>query len=78
MMDSRTECLAKARKLLRTFASAPDPHRRAHEIFHELARIRGLAQVERAEIVTLGDWLAEKPSSSQLKARCEAAMARFK
>lgn len=78
MIGSRTECVANARKLLRTFASAPDQHRRAHEIVHELARIQGLAPTERAEITALGTWLAEKPSSGQLKARCEALLARFK
>ena len=78
MIGSRTECVANARKLLRTFASAPDPHRRAHEIVHELARIQGLAQAERAEINAFGVWLAENPPIGQLKVRCEAALTRFK
>lgn len=78
MLGSRTECVANARRLLRTFASAPDQHRRAHEIVHELARIRGLAPAERAQVDALGAWLAEKPSTGQLKARCEAVVVRFK
>ena len=78
MIGSRMECVAKARKLVRTFSSAPDSHRRAHEILHELARIQGLGPAERSEIAAFGAWLAEKPSSGQLKARCEAVLARFK
>lgn len=75
---TRSEGVASARRLLRTFASAPDARRRAHEIFQALARIDGLTQAERAAVAELGAWLAQKPSSTQLKPRCETLLAAFR
>ena len=75
MLGSRSEGVATARKLCRTFSSAPDARRRAQEIFHVLARINGLTSAERARVAELGAWLQDKPSTTELKPRCEATVA---
>lgn len=77
MTSSRTEGLANARKLLRTFASAPDMRRRAQDFHQALARISDLTTAERTDVAALADWLREHPAMGQMKSRCEALLARF-
>ncbi len=77
MTTSRTEGVANARKLLRTFASAPDARRRAQEFHQALARISNLTTAERTDVAALAEWLREHPSVGQLKTRCEGLLARF-
>ncbi len=72
---TRDECLSTARKLLRTFGSAPDARRRAQEIFQALSRCSALSIAERGEVQTFGQWLAGKPSTGELKPRCESLLA---
>ncbi len=74
---TRAESLAAARKLLRTFASAPDARRRAQAFFQTLSRCRALSPAEQGQVDALGQWLADKPSTAQLKARCEEVLTRL-
>ncbi len=75
---TRAESLTTARKLLRTFESAPDARRRAQEFFQALSRCPALSPAEQIQIVALGQWLADKPSTAELKARCDEVMARLR
>ncbi len=76
-MGSRSEHIANARKLTRTFASAPDQRRRALDIVQELARVPGLSSGERTALLNIQTWISERPPPGQLKARCEALIAGF-
>jgi hypothetical protein len=71
MLISRGEVLAAARKLLRTFASAPEPRRQAQSIYSELAHGDGWTPGEREAIDALGAWLHGLPQLGELKLRCE-------
>ena len=77
MTTSRTQGVANARKLLRTFASAPDARRRAQEFHQALARISELTTAERADVAALADWLRQHPVVGQLKPGCEVLLARL-
>jgi len=74
---TRDEALLAVRKLLRTFASAPDPRRRAQEIAQALSRCPAFTSAERGQILAFNQWLADKPSTSQLKPRCEDLLGRL-
>jgi hypothetical protein len=78
MTVSRGEALAAARKLLRTFGSAPEPRQRARAIHSELGHAEGLTPSERGEIEALGAWLLERPPISELKPRCERLLAKLR
>jgi len=76
MSFTRGEALAAARKLLRTFASAPEPRRQARAIHSELAHAAGWSAAEKAQIDALGAWLQTHPSVSELRSRCEGVLAK--
>lgn len=67
---SRDGALAASRRLLRTFASAPDPRRQARMIYSELAGAEGWTKAEQKEVDALGAWLLGLPSIGDLKPRC--------
>jgi hypothetical protein len=75
MLISRGEVLAAAKKLLRTFDSAPEPRRQARSIHSELAHGDGWSLSERAAIDALGLWLQEQPPISELRPRCKRVLA---
>jgi hypothetical protein len=75
MSVSGAAALAAARRLLRTFASAPDPRRQARLIYSELASAEGWTTAQRAEIDALGAWLLGTPSIRDLKLRCAQVLA---
>ena len=77
MTISRREALAAARKLLRTFASAPEPHRQARLIYSQLSHAEGLTAMERDQIEAFGAWLQERPRISELKPTCERLLAKL-
>ena len=77
MTVSRREALAAARKLLRTFASAPEPHRQARSIYSQLSHAEGLTTAEREQVETFGAWLQERPRISELKPTCERLLAKL-
>ncbi len=77
MTVSRGEALAAAKKLLRTFDSAPEPTRQARSIYSELSHAEGLSAQERSEVEALGAWLLERPRLSELKPRCAQLLAKL-
>jgi hypothetical protein len=76
--SGRNEALAAARKLVRGFAGAPDPRKHAHRIFSELSHAEGWTAQEQALVAELGAWLQDRPNLGELKARCEATLARLR
>jgi hypothetical protein len=70
MSVSGEAALAAARRLLRTFASAPDPRRQARMIHSELASAEGWTKAEQKEVDALGAWLQGLPSIGDLKPGC--------
>ena len=77
MSVSGEAALAAARRLLRTFASAPDPRRQARMIYSELASGEGWTRAERAAIDALGVWLQGPPSIADLKPRCADVLSKL-
>ncbi len=75
MPSCRQDATAAARKLLRTLASAPEPRKRAREIYLELAGARDWSASERDEIQMFGDWLQSYPATDQLRLGCEKIIA---
>ena len=78
MSLTRGEALTCARKLLRTFASAPDPRRQAQAIYSQLAHVDGWAPADQVQIDALGAWLADSPRQADLKSRCQQILAKLK
>jgi hypothetical protein len=74
MVASVFEAIAEAKRLLRTFASAPEPRRQARAIYAELTRAQGWDRRQRDEIDSLGAWLLELPPVGELRPRCEATI----
>lgn len=74
---SRGEALQVARKMLRGFASAPDPRQHAHRLYSELIHADGWSTREEAAIVALGAWLNGRPNHELLKPHCAALLARL-
>jgi len=74
MQTSRGQALASARRLLRGFASAPDPRRQAHALYSELVHAEGWATAEEQLIVSLGAWLQGRPGLPELRSRCEQTL----
>lgn len=77
MSLSRDEALSAAKKLLRTFDSAPDPQNRARQIYSELNHAEGVSKAERDAIDAFGAWLGQRPRVAELKPRCQGLLARF-
>lgn len=77
MNRTRSEHVGAARKLLRTMSSAPDPRARASEIFRELDRVEDPSTAEHAALSEMRAWLGERPTTGQLKARCETLVKHF-
>lgn len=75
MWVSCDEAIAGAKRRLRTFASAPDPHRHARALQAGLAAAEDWPAADREVIVALGAWLRDNPPSDALRDRCAAALA---
>ena len=71
MALNREEAISAARKLLRTFASSPEPRRQARAIQSTLAGADGWSLAEQDSINALGVWLAEMPTEVALRPRCD-------
>lgn len=74
MADSPHQALADARKLVRTFQSAPDPRRRAQEVLSVLKRSEGWSPAAAREIVAVDAWLRSQPSVLELAPRLRALL----
>jgi hypothetical protein len=77
MTGPRLEALAEARKLVRTFGSAPDARRRAQAIMSELKRADGWTAAARQEIDATDAWIRAGVSASALEPRLRALLARL-
>lgn len=77
MSGHRQHALAAARKLVRTFASAPDARRRAQAIVSELRHADEWSAPEQREIEALDLWLRGAPPLNELQPRCQAAVSRL-
>ena len=75
MWVSCDEAIAGAKRRLRTFASAPDPHRHARALQAGLAAAEDWPAADREVIIALGAWLQDNPPSDALRDRCAAALA---
>lgn len=73
MADSPKEAITSARRLIRTFASAPDP-RQARAIHSALSAAEGWSMQERQAIDQLGAWLSDRPDVAALRIRCDQVL----
>lgn len=74
---NRTEALITARRLLRGYASAPDPRRQIQQFYSALAHGEGWSTHHEADILAFGTWLQAHPSLGELKPRCEALLGKL-
>lgn len=75
MSLGRREAIAAGRKLLRTFASAPDPRARARAFCADLLGAGEWTSRERQAITAVNSWVMDCPLSAELKPRCEELLA---
>jgi hypothetical protein len=75
MSSSQHQALAEARKLVRTFTSAPDARRRAQAVMSELRHAEAWSVAAQGEIDAVETWLRIAPSASTLEARLRALLA---
>jgi hypothetical protein len=71
---TRAEALTTARRLLRGYASAPDPRRQVQSLYSAMVHGEGWAKHEETEILAFGVWLQGHPTLGELKPRCEALL----
>jgi hypothetical protein len=64
----------EARKLVRTFGSAPDPRRRAQAVLSELKHAEGWSAAAQHEISAVDRWLRGAPSATALEPRLRALL----
>jgi len=69
------QALVEARKLVRTFASAPEARRRAQAVLSELKRADGWSAAAQREIAAVDSWLQGGPSTAALEPRLRALLA---
>ena len=74
MADSPKEAITSARRLIRTFASAPGPRRQARAIHSALSAAEGWSMQERQAIDQLGAWLSDRPDVAALRIRCDQVL----
>lgn len=74
MTTERMAALAKAKAMIRTLDSAPDPDGRARAIYADLVRIDSWSKPQEAAIIAFGQWLAARPPAGELKDRCRALL----
>lgn len=75
MNGSRQHALQEARKLVRTFGSAPDARGRASAVLSELKRAEGWSEPQRREIAAVEAWVRGGPSVTSLEAKLRALLA---
>lgn len=75
MSGSCQHALSEARKLVRTFASAPDPRRRAQAVLSELKHAEGWPATARLRISEAEGWLGGAPSLASIEPRLRALLA---
>ncbi len=76
-MQTKADLLTAARKLVRTFASAPDPRRQARLIHATLLQGAPWPQGLQARLAAFADWLERFPPVGELRARCADLVSHF-
>lgn len=71
------EALTSARRLLRGYASAPEPRRQVQQIYSALVHAEGWNPVQEALILDFGAWLQGHPGLGELKSRAEGLLAKL-
>lgn len=74
---SKAEALASARKLVRTFGSAPDPRRHARTLLGLLTKAHGWSAGQVEQMQALDAWLDSHPPIGELRPRCDQALAKL-
>jgi len=77
MTGSRQQSLVDARKLMRTFSSAPDARRRAQAVISELRHAEGWAPAAQQAIAAADTWLGTSPSLTALEPRLRDLLVRL-
>lgn len=77
MIGSRQHAVVEARKLVRTFASAPDARRRAQAVLSELKHVEGWSAEHQREIEATETWLKTSPSVAALEPHLRALLTRL-
>ena len=73
----RAEALVTARRLLRGYASAPDPRRQIQQLYSALVHGEGWTTGQETQILAFGTWLQTHPGLGELKPRCEALLGKL-
>lgn len=73
---TRAEALAAARRLMRRYASAPDPRQQVQQFYSALIHGEGWSKAQEAEILAFGTWLQGRPSLGELKSRCDVLLSK--
>ena len=74
---TRQEAIASARRLVRGFASAPEPRRHAQQVYGALVHAEGWSSAQEALILEFGAWMRSHPNLGELKPRCEAILGKL-
>jgi hypothetical protein len=74
---TRAEALVTARRLVRGYASAPDPRRQVQQVHTALIHGETWSSSQETDILAFGVWLQTHPSLGELKPRCEALVSRL-
>ncbi len=74
---TRAEALVTARRLLRGYASAPDPRRQIQQVYSALAHGEDWTTSHKTQILAFGTWLQTHPSLGELKPSCEALLGKL-
>lgn len=75
MSGSRQQALADARKLVRSFGSAPDARQRAQAVISELQHADDWPPKALREIAAVEAWLRDTPASTALEPRLRSLLA---
>jgi hypothetical protein len=74
---SKADLVKVARKLVRTFASAPEARRQARLIHATLLQGSPWPGSLQARLTGFGDWLESRPPVGELRLRCADLVSRF-
>lgn len=77
MSIGKAEALASARKLVRTFGSAPDPRRHARTVLGLLTKVHGWTADQAQHVRELEAWLDSHPPIGQLRGYCDQLLAKL-
>lgn len=68
------EALTSARRMIRALDAAPNPLQQAQAAVGGLLRAKGWSPGQERTLRALAEWLAQRPPSTALKPRCQAAL----